>query len=49
MADPSVTYLGAAFGITWVALAAYFVRLARAQRDIDRKLTDRKDPGEDVK
>jgi CcmD family protein len=39
MADPGIPYLGAAFGIAWVAMAAYFVRLARAQRDIDRKLS----------
>jgi CcmD family protein len=49
MSDPSVTYLGAAFGIAWVAMAAYFVRLAKAQKDIDRKLADRKKSGEDVK
>lgn len=48
MPDPSLTYLGAAFGIAWVAMAAYFVRLAKAQRDIDRKLSDRKKNDEDV-
>jgi len=42
MSDPSVAYLGAAFGIAWVAMAAYFVRLAKAQKDIDRKLSQRK-------
>ncbi len=39
MSDPGIPYLGAAFGIAWVAMAAYFVRLAKAQRDIDRKLS----------
>jgi CcmD family protein len=49
MADPGIPYLGAAFGIAWVAMAAYLVRLARAQRDIDRRLSDRKDGREDVR
>jgi len=48
LADPSLPYLGAAFGIAWVAMAAYFVRLARAQRDINRKLDqDSKRPPQD--
>jgi len=38
VAEPSLPYLGAGFGIAWVALAVYFVRLARAQRNIDRRL-----------
>jgi CcmD family protein len=42
VSDPSIPYLGAAFGIAWVALAAYFVRLARAQRDIDRRMSEQK-------
>jgi len=49
MSDPSIGYLGAAFGITWVAMAAYFVRLARAQRDIDKKLSERKNSPDDVR
>ena len=49
MSDPGIPYLGAAFGIAWVAMAAYFVRLAKAQRDIDKKLSDRKNSGEDVR
>jgi CcmD family protein len=48
MADPGVAYLGAAFGIAWVAMAAYFVRLAKAQKDIDRKLGARKKTEDDV-
>jgi len=49
VSDPAIPYLGAAFGIAWVAMAAYFVRLARAQRDIDRRLSDRKDGSDDVR
>ena len=49
MSDPSIPYLGAAFGIAWVAMAAYFVRLARAQRDIDRRLSEKKEPDERVR
>lgn len=49
MSDPSIPYLGAAFGIAWVAMAAYFVRLARAQRDLDRKLSERKKSPDDVR
>jgi len=49
MSDPAIGYLGAAFGITWVAMAAYFVRLARAQRNIDKKLTKRKNSPDDVR
>jgi CcmD family protein len=48
MADPSLPYLGAGFGIAWVAMAVYLVRLAKAQRDIDRKLSERKDRPEDL-
>jgi len=40
MADPSVSYLGAAFGVAWVALAGYLVRLGLAQRKIDRRLDE---------
>ena len=49
MSDPGIGYLGAAFGIAWVAMAAYFVRLARAQRDLDRKLSERKKSPDDVR
>ncbi len=44
MADPSLTYVGAGFGLAWLALAVYFVRLARAQRDINRKLDQQSKP-----
>jgi CcmD family protein len=49
MSDPGIPYLGAAFGIAWVAMAAYFVRLAKAQRDIDKRMSARKTDGEDVR
>ncbi len=33
-------WLAVAFGVTWVAIGAYLVRLVRAQREIDRKIDD---------
>ena len=33
-------WLALAFGVTWLAIGAYLVRLVRAQREIDRKLDD---------
>jgi CcmD family protein len=41
MSDPSLKYLGAGFGVTWLIMAAYLIRLARAQRDIARRLEDK--------
>jgi CcmD family protein len=40
MSDPNLGWLALAFGVTWIAIGAYLVRLVRAQRDIDRKLDD---------
>lgn len=41
MSDPSLPYLGAGFGVAWLIIAAYLVRLARAQRAINRRLEER--------
>jgi CcmD family protein len=38
--DTGLPWLAAAFIVTWVIIGAYLVRLARAQRDIDRKLRE---------
>jgi CcmD family protein len=46
VADASLTYLGVGFGLAWLVLAVYFVRLARAQRDINDKLDRTRDPSE---
>jgi CcmD family protein len=40
MSDPNLPWLAVAFGVAWLAIGAYLVRLVRAQRDIDRKLDD---------
>jgi CcmD family protein len=40
MSDPNLGWLAAAFGVAWVAIGAYLVRLVRAQREIDRKLDE---------
>lgn len=43
MADPSLPWLAVGFGIAWVLIGAYVVRLAREQRRIDRRLDERRD------
>ncbi|MEX2393515.1 MAG: CcmD family protein [Actinomycetota bacterium] len=40
MPDAGLGWLAAAFIVTWVIIGAYLVRLARAQRAIDRKLNE---------
>jgi CcmD family protein len=35
-----VRWLGAAFGVAWLLLGAYIVRLWRAQRDLRRRLEE---------
>jgi CcmD family protein len=39
MSDPNLVWLAAAFGVTWLAIGAYLVRLWRAQREIDDRLS----------
>ena len=49
MSDPSLPWLGVAFGIAWLVIGAYVVRLALAQRKIARRLEElpgrKPDPG----
>lgn len=40
MSDPNLVWLAAAFGVSWLAIGAYLVRLWRAQREIDRRLDE---------
>lgn len=40
MSDPGLPWLALAFGVAWVIVGIYVVRLTRAQRDIDRKLEE---------
>ena len=40
MSDPGLAWLGAAFGVTWLLIGAYLVRLWRAQHALDRRLSE---------
>lgn len=40
MPDPSLVYLGAGFGVAWIVIAAYLLRLWRLQRTITRRLEE---------
>lgn len=40
MSDPSLPWLAAGFGIAWLLIGAYVVRLALAQRRIGRRLEE---------
>lgn len=45
MSDPNLGWLALAFGVTWLAIGAYLVRLWRAQRRIDEHLSRLDEPG----
>lgn len=38
----SLGFLGLAYGIAWVIIAAYLLRLARRQKAIERRLEERR-------
>jgi CcmD family protein len=40
MSDPSLPWLAVAFGVTWLVIGAYVVRLALVQRKIARRLEE---------
>jgi CcmD family protein len=40
VSDPNLGWLAAAFGVTWLVIGGYLVRLWRAQREIDRRIED---------
>lgn len=42
MSDPSLPWLFAGFAAVWLLLGVYLVRLSRAQRDIARRLEERR-------
>ncbi len=40
MSDPSLPWLAVAFGVAWLVIGAYVVRLALMQRKIARRLEE---------
>lgn len=40
MSDPNLGWLAAAFGVAWLVIGGYLIRLVRAQREIERRLEE---------